>query len=97
MGYLPLCDKCGKPVHPSNDAGLIEAEVVRIKNIKAYFPVLAMYRARHFLPEGNCEGSPSRAQYIKGQPKDKRGYSYNKDLKPLYRQAFTTLQSKKFA
>ncbi len=60
---LPLCDKCGKPVPPENDMIIIAklAEDPRA-------PLAA--RTRHFLSIDGCPGSPSRAQYIEGQPGD---------------------------
>jgi hypothetical protein len=37
-------------------------------------------RPRHLLPTRYCEGSPSRAQYLEGQPRDPRPeYAYNAD------------------
>ena len=51
-------------------------------------PYLVLARPRHFLPTENCQGSPSRAQYIEGQPKDQRGYQYDEKLESSYRAAY---------
>ena len=66
-----MCDKCGKEVPWENDATVVSS----------YFQgragVIFLYGSRHFLPTEDCEGSPSRAQYIEGQPRDPREeYSY---------------------
>ena len=67
------CDKCGGYVPEDNDAGIIDAE---FRGIPAY-----LNTSRHFLLVSKdgmrvCEGSPSRAQYIEGQPRDTRRYPY---------------------
>lgn len=77
---LPKCDKCGQPVPPVNDARIIQW----IKSgRKGYLLVMA----RHFLPVPGCEGSPSRAQYIKGQPKSER-YPYDQAQESGWRKAY---------
>lgn len=55
--------------------------------------------SRHFLPlineEGEvlCEGSPSRAQYIEGQPRDSRPeYPYDKRDETAWRRSFAYVQ-----
>ena len=75
------CDKCFQPVVPENDATLVAS-------IATGNPYLVLARPRHFLPTENCQGSPSRAQYIEGQPKDQRGYLYDKKLESSYRAAY---------
>lgn len=83
-----ICDKCGQEVHPSNDATFIEAEMTGN-------PFVCFFnQSRHFLPEGNCEGSPSRAQYIEGQPKDNRGYTYMPEYEQPWRDAYIKVQEK---
>ena len=65
---MTTCDKCGKPVDPSNDASILEA-------IFAGEPAIAVWMVgRHLLPVEGCQGSPSRAQYLEGRPRDTRGY-----------------------
>ena len=77
------CDKCGKEVPFYNDA-------VRIETEKSGQPTQTLlYHSRHFLPTEDCEGSSSRAQYIEGQPRDKRGcYPYIKEEEAAWRAAY---------
>lgn len=87
------CDKCGLEVQASNDATVVQALAY---NEPAH---CLFYGARHFLPvldaNGNvlCEGSPSRAQYIEGQPRDTRGYAYDETQEARWRNAWATLQA----
>lgn len=83
-----ICDKCGKEVPQSNDATLLDAIVTDSPGR------ILFYQSRHFLPTEDCEGSPSRAQYIKGQPRDKRGYTYQPEWEQKYRDAYEQLQKK---
>jgi hypothetical protein len=88
--FVYHCDKCGREVERNNDAVLIDGEVNG-------FSLYHLMSDRHFLPviengEVVCPGSPSRAQYIEGQPKDSRGYSYDPRAEPLYRAAYAKLQ-----
>ncbi len=67
-----ICDKCGRHVPPENNA--VEFELILDQGRTTY---LAVADSRHLLPvvEGGkvvCEGSPSRAQYLHGQPPDTR-------------------------
>lgn len=81
------CDKCGKPVPRSNDATWVES--------LALGDSLVVYESgqRHFLPTPDCEGSPSRAQYLEGQPRDPRpGAEYDPSLERLFRGAYDRLQ-----
>ncbi|MHA2384161.1 MAG: hypothetical protein ACXACT_16430 [Candidatus Thorarchaeota archaeon] len=82
----PCCDKCGHPVPWENDATIIES----------YFqnePVfILVHHSRHFLPTDECEGSPSRAQYIEGQPRDTRGYPYDTKHESKWRSAYAQAQ-----
>ncbi len=82
------CDKCHTEVPANNDATIVEAYA-----FNSPLTVLFNY-SRHFLPvyddRGNmiCEGSPSRAQYIDGQPKDTRGYEYNPEYEEAWRRGY---------
>lgn len=78
--YSGICDKCGKPVPKWNDAVLIDAEVTGKSWVGIVDP-------RHFLPTEDCDGSPSRAQYIEGQPRDTRGYTYEPEMEARWRRA----------
>lgn len=84
-----VCDKCGRPVDPSNN-------VARLDFLCGYLMAF-MAIPRHFLPfEENgvvvCEGSPSRAQYIEGQPRDKRAsYPYKQELESSIREAYSQM------
>lgn len=85
-----VCDKCGRVVERNNDAVIIDGEVNG-------FTLAHLMSSRHFLPvieDGKvvCPGSPSRAQYIEGQPRDSRDYSYDPRAEPLYRAAYAKLQ-----
>jgi len=80
------CDKCGKEVDPKNDATIIEA-------VASGNPVSIVFsHARHFLPTESCEGSPSRSQYIEGQPRDTRGYRYSAEYEQVWRNAYQKVQ-----
>lgn len=81
------CDKCGKPVDNDNDAVLID--LILTSN-----PMLIGARPRHFLPTEDCVGSPSRAQYIEGQPLDDRGYGYYPEYENRIRDAYKEMCSK---
>jgi hypothetical protein len=88
-----LCDKCGRNVPPHNDMPRVLA-ATRVPGAE-WFP--ALWYSRHFLPvieDGVvvCEGSPSRAQYIEGQPRDVRGYPYDASLESVIRAAWAALQ-----
>ncbi len=81
------CDKCKTEVTFDNDATFVGA------NYENNGMVILAFGARHFLPvykDGKlvCEGSPSRAQYIEGQPRDKRGYEYVKENEQKWRDAY---------
>lgn len=85
---MSTCDKCGQDVPLANDATMIEA-------IMTGQPMIILaYAARHFLPTADCEGSPSRAQYIKGQPRDTRGYSYDPEMESKWREVYEEVQRK---
>lgn len=78
------CDKCGGHVVPFNDAVLITC--VYQKGEIDFF-VSFMHGSRHFFPTERCEGSPSRAQYIEGMPRDERGYPYIEEYELKWRNA----------
>lgn len=88
-----VCDKCCRPVPLSNNAAALAFYLGQIGPIEMMFAT-----PRHLLPvveNGNvvCEGSPSRAQYLPGQPRDKRmSYAYRPDSEATYRAAYQVLQ-----
>lgn len=76
------CDKCGCAVQLGNSAVIIDA-LADGSDLSVALNRASGYN-RHFLPVkvGDavlCEGSPSRAQYIEGQPRDMRDYPYLPD------------------
>jgi hypothetical protein len=73
-------------VAPNNDRTIIEA-VVRGSRM-----VVAANSSRHFLPTPTCQGSPSAAQYIEGQPRDQRGYPYDEAAESKWRAAYQIVQ-----
>lgn len=80
-----VCDKCGKPVPDNNNAVILD---IYLGNFFAIFA-----RARHLLPTEDCVGSPSRAQYLEGQPKDTRAeYAYESYWEKQTRAAYETMQ-----
>lgn len=84
------CDKCGKPVPHNNDATIVSA--VLYGGVLGAMQIFGT-RARRFLPTEDCEGSPSRAQYIEGQPRDTRGYDYEPEWEERVREAFEKVQA----
>ena len=83
-----LCDKCGQEVPPENDATIIQAIAT------GSYIIAFVARPRHFLPVKGCEGSPSRSQYIEGQPRDTRGYPYLFIYEGIWRDAYKKAQEK---
>ncbi len=89
---VDLCDKCGLEVLETNNATTLECAVHR-----SAFAALAN-NPRHLLPHVVdrvvlCPGSPSRAQYIEGQPRDSRSeYPYLPDREAQIRAAYEALQ-----
>lgn len=82
------CDKCGKHVPSNNDAAIFAAYA-------ANDPTIMLFGSpRHLLPiieDGKvvCEGSPSRAQYLEGQPHDPRPeYKYRPEHEARFRAAY---------
>lgn len=81
-----LCDKCGRPVALRDSAVILDA----IADGHPDFTIF-LVNDRHLLPVVEagvtvCPGSPSRAQYLSGQPRDPR-YGYKAELEARYRQA----------
>lgn len=81
------CDKCGKPVPPENDATIVQAYLANDGMHILFFG------ARHFLPTEDCAGSPSRAQYIEGQPRDERGFEYDPEMEAKWRKAYEQVKA----
>ena len=85
-----VCDKCGRTVPYENNATVFD---FKAGNIFAMFCT-----PRHFLPVVEngvmvCEGSPSRAQYIEGQPRDKRiSYQYKPEREAPFRAIYAEMQ-----
>lgn len=89
-----ICDKCGREVEPINDIRVFEAGLGLYPELR----FATMSTSRHLLPvieDGKkvCEGSPSRAQYLEGQPQDLRCamFPYEEEVEKLYRQTFTDM------
>lgn len=80
------CDKCGLPVKAANDAVMLDLILSGGASIG-----LVVADARHLLPEGTCPGSPSRAQYLPGRPRDPR-YPYDPDYEGSVRRAYEKMQ-----
>jgi hypothetical protein len=84
-----VCYKCAQPVAPTNDARFLRYLAFEDTEVLDAVPL-------HLLPlvvDGKvvCEGSPSRAQYLEGQPKDTRGYPYLPERQAPYRAAYQKL------
>lgn len=87
-----LCDKCGRIVSTDNDAGHIQ----RIANSFLYLPSETVRHFMRVVVDGKvvCEGSPSIAQYIDGQPHDNRAHArYDAARETEVRKAYDTLLS----
>ncbi len=83
------CPKCGLEVRFDNDGSVFEA-ILRHGD-----PLLAItIKPYHLLPVVDkgivrCTGSPSRAQYVAGQPRDQRPeYAYDPAKQPFYAAAY---------
>ncbi len=80
------CDKCGEVVPRYNSMMLLEELT---GNLGAQY-----YETdRHLfaVEEPNCPGSPSRAQYIEGQPRDTRDNDYHPERETNYREAYAKM------
>jgi len=92
------CDKCGEFVDPKNDAVMLD--VLLLARV-ALPPAGALFRLmtsapRHLLPTDKCPGSPSRAQYLEGQPRDQRPeYPYNEQFVQPIRSVYAEMQRTK--
>lgn len=85
MDIINKCNKCGEDVPENNDARYLD---VLLGDWTAF-----VGQSRHLLPTDNCEGSPSRAQYLEGQPKDSRGtYPYESYWEMRIREAYKSMQ-----
>jgi hypothetical protein len=85
---LKACDKCGDIVPRHNDVIEFELRLGGLDPREARF-----CRSRHLLPTGTCEGSPSRAQYIVGQPRDTRGFGYDPECEGIVREIYAAMQA----
>lgn len=87
------CDKCGKSVYMSNSARTLQyiVEYGRLPD-QNEFTTFTKSGDRHLLPTDDCQGSPSRYQYLEGMSRDPRGGVYNDDLEKKYRQAYKILK-----
>lgn len=84
-----VCDKCGCPVEPWNDAAIYD---VYLRGDDFSKIILASGGCRHLLPVPGCEGSPSRAQYLPGQGGDSRpGATYHKGEESVRRDAYSRM------
>lgn len=92
-----VCFKCLRAVLPGNDGRFIAALA-----LPALEAVGEGSRTIHFLPEFEkdasgkeilvCSGSPYHAQYINGQPRDKRGFLYLQEHESIWRAAYEKAQ-----
>ena len=85
------CDKCGEVVLKGNNALFVDIEA-------GYLNKLALFvlDGRHLFPTENCEGSPSRAQYHEGIPRDTRGYGYDPSREQRLRDALARIREHGF-
>lgn len=92
---LEFCPKCGRSVSLENNGALLDLIVQEHPA-----PLLAMMvtQAFHLLPlvqQGRllCPGSPSRSQYLPGQPRDTRPHiMYRSERQSVMRAAFAEMQ-----
>jgi hypothetical protein len=88
---MSTCDKCKTNVPANNDAGVFDT-------ILTANPFFMLMVSRHLLPvfDGEkmiCSGSPSRGQYMEGQPRDqRRPYAYRPELELEYRHVYELVQ-----
>jgi hypothetical protein len=89
---MSTCDKCGLPVASNNNSVTLDVLTGDMSEVTALLAT-----PRHFLPIKNdddevlCVGSPSRAQYLEGQPRDTRGYPYNEEREATIREAYAQM------
>lgn len=97
------CNKCQMLVARRDDSLRYSIEVEKTQKYgigydesvveKWVYTALLRHQSRHLFPVviGGvklCEGSPSRAQYLEGQPRDSRDFLYDAEQVPVYRAAF---------
>lgn len=85
-----ICDKCGQAVAAANDAAQFDTILADNDWIPPLSFCQVFVKHRHLLPTENCVGSPSRAQYIKGQPRATK-YPYVPENEINFRNAFLLL------
>jgi len=88
-----LCDKCKQLVEPNNNVAnlLAEIEIAENGKLSCGFVLLTPRSiGRHFMPVNGCHGSPSRNQYIPGQPRS-QDYAYEKSYEITVRNAYSKL------
>lgn len=94
---MNICNKCGRSVEPENDVAKLETLFHEVQGCVP--PFYLQHRHIFTVMEGDkmvCEGSPSRAQYLEGQPRDTReDYKYNPDLEQPYREAYKEMLTKR--
>ena len=88
------CDKCNEEVADSNNVLLLE--LVMGGDVR-----VLLAHSRHLLPhwvDGSvvCPGSPSRAQYLPGRPRDTH-YAYTKANEEATRAAYAKITTLSFA
>ncbi len=92
------CDKCGEEIPLENNVVLLVAELARCKSDRHMSWAYLVCTPRHLLPvvkDGKvvCEGSPSSAQYLEGQPRDTRPeYPYQPEHEQRCRDAYARVQ-----
>ena len=90
---MMYCDKCGKKVDIKNSAKFFQhiVDYGRIPDFNEGTFLMGP-KDRHLLSVPGCEGSPSRAQYLEGQPRDGRT-KYDKSLEAKYRHAYELMKT----
>jgi hypothetical protein len=100
---LPVCDKCGEPVALMDDMVAFDWLMFRKQAPFMKDLPLAVFRlmihgnavfSRHIFPKTNCEGSPSRAQYL-GEDVDERWegkFARKPELEEFYKQTYEELR-----
>lgn len=92
---LDVCSKCGEPVMLENNGALFD---LFVHEHPTPFLAVSLTQAFHLLPvikDGRtvCPGSPSRFQYLAGQPRDPRPQiHYRPEREPIKRAAFAQMQ-----
>ena len=87
MATKKICVKCQQVVPMGNDAWLIR----KLAGLDELV-ILERRITRHLIATPDCPGSPHTAQYIEGQPKDKRGYGYFADIEKCIRKGYEKAQ-----